>query len=234
MTHGGETDRAGPVLVRRICEACVESLPITGAAVSVMTTDGHRGVMYASDDTARTLEDVQFTAGQGPGCDAFAIGATVLVPDLEHASPSAEQDWSAFRDVARELRVRAVFSFPLHLGAASLGALTLYRGTPGEISGAYLPQAVRLANACAVAVLDTLVGTFGGPVAVDIAPDSPDHEFYRVEIYQAAGMVSVQLGVSIEAATLRLRSYAFASGRPIAHVARDIVRRDLRLEPHNG
>jgi transcriptional regulator with GAF, ATPase, and Fis domain len=233
---GSDAARVDVVLVRRICEACLESLPVTGAAVSVMTTDGHRGVIDATDDTARSLEDVQFTAGEGPGCEAFATGAAVLVPDLDQGTPSAEQDWSAFRDIARELGVHAVFSFPLHLGAASLGALTIYDLKPGALDGANLARAVRLSNACAIAVLDTLAGAFDDRPgsAADQSRDGPDAEFYRVEIYQAAGMISVQLGVGIEEATLRLRSYAFANGRPIAHVARDIVRRHLRLEADNG
>jgi ANTAR domain len=58
-------------------------------------------------------------------------------------------------------------------------------------------------------------------------------EFYRAEIYQAAGAIMVQLGVSIEVATVRLRSHAFATGRPVDDVARDIVRHRLRVDANN-
>jgi hypothetical protein len=43
-------------------------------------------------------------------------------------------------------------------------------------------------------------------------------------------MVMVQLGVSISDALARLRAYAFASNRPLAEVARDVVARRLRFD----
>jgi hypothetical protein len=231
-----EGGRQATSLLERICLACVRSLPVTGAAVSVMTTGGHRGVVFATDGGAGPLEDVQFTASEGPGVDAFESGRAVLVPDLGSGVQSSAGGWPAFRDVAHELGVRAVFAFPLHLGAASLGALTLYHLRPGALRGPDLARAVRLSDAAAFAVLDLIVGATADGTG---QPDSEalgdaDAEFYRSEIYQAAGMLTVQLGVSIQVAMVRLRSHAFATGRPTGELAREIVRRTLRLEGDNG
>jgi hypothetical protein len=230
-------DGTGPdSLVARICVACVTSLPVSGAAVSMMTADGHRGVVFATDESARRLEDVQFTTSDGPGVDAFASGLAVLVADLttETISPPVNA-WPAFREAADSLGVRAVFAFPLHLGAASLGALTLYHVATGALDGLSLAKAVRLCDAASVALLDLIVGIAGGEELTETDPPaSSDAEYLRSEIYQAAGMVMVQLGVNIEVAMVRLRSHAFASGRPTGDVARDIVRRRLRLEADNG
>jgi hypothetical protein len=49
------------------------------------------------------------------------------------------------------------------------------------------------------------------------------------EIHQAAGMVTVQLGVTIVEAEARLRTYAAEAGRSLTDVARDIVARTLSL-----
>ena len=218
-------------LVRRICQTCARSLPVTGAAISVMTAGGHRGVVSATDETAALLEDAQFTVGEGPSVDAFATGRAVLVPDLEASGTPNAGGWPAFRDSARRLGVRAVFAFPLHLGAASLGALTTYHVEPGPLDGPHLARAVRLSDAAAVAVLDMIVGSRpDGDGSQPPAVGDVDARFYRVEIYQAAGMLTVQLGVAIEVAMMRLRSHAFAAGVPIGDVARDIVRHKLRLE----
>jgi hypothetical protein len=46
-------------------------------------------------------------------------------------------------------------------------------------------------------------------------------------VHQAAGMVSVQLGVSVGDALARLRAYAFGVDRSITEVARDVVNRAL-------
>ena len=55
------------------------------------------------------------------------------------------------------------------------------------------------------------------------------HAAYQMQVHQATGMVQVQLGVTIEEAFLMLRAHAFAAGRPVAGVARDVVERRLRF-----
>jgi ANTAR domain len=221
-------------LVGRICAACVTSLPITGAAVSLMTADGHRGVVFATDDIARRLEDIQFTTGDGPGVDAFALGSAMLVPDLDGSPSPRTSAWPVFRETAEGLGVRAVFAFPLRLGAASLGVLTTYHVDPGALEGPSLATAARLCDAASLALLDLIVGITEDADLSDSALSlASDAEYYRLEIYQAAGMVMEQLGVSIEVAMVRLRSHAFVTGRPTGEVAREIVRRRLRLEADN-
>jgi AmiR/NasT family two-component response regulator len=49
-------------------------------------------------------------------------------------------------------------------------------------------------------------------------------------VYQATGMIMVQLALSPEAALSRLRASAFVQDRPIDEVARDVVGRRLRFE----
>lgn len=223
-------DGTGPAtaLLGRICEACVHSIPVAGAAVSIMTGEGHRGVVVATDDTARRLEDVQFNLGQGPGIDAFRDGRVTLAADLAH-----ESRWPGFGAAMADSPVAAVFAFPLQLGAATLGILMLHRREPGPLDGPDLTRAVRLANAAASALLD-LLGATTGPVSGDADDEIGESgDYLRTEVHQAAGMVMVQLGVSIEVALVRLRAFAFSTGRPTDEVARDIVGRTLRLQADN-
>lgn len=53
---------------------------------------------------------------------------------------------------------------------------------------------------------------------------------HRAALFQAQGMSSVQLGVSLREALARMRAHAFAEYRSLAEVAVDIVARRLRLE----
>ena len=46
----------------------------------------------------------------------------------------------------------------------------------------------------------------------------------RAEVFQAQGMVMVQLGVTLAEALARMRAYAYAENRPLGDVARDVVR----------
>ena len=57
---------------------------------------------------------------------------------------------------------------------------------------------------------------------------------FQLVVHQAAGMVSVQLGVTVAQALVRLRAYAFGNDRPLADVARDVVARTLRFDAASG
>ena len=61
----------------------------------------------------------------------------------------------------------------------------------------------------------------------ELLADEPAH---WAEVHQATGMISVQLGVGVEEASVRLRAYAFAEHRALRDVARDVIARRLRLE----
>ena len=50
-------------------------------------------------------------------------------------------------------------------------------------------------------------------------------------VYQAQGMVQVQLSVSLAEAMARLRAYAYADNRPLNEVAEDVVARRVIFEP---
>jgi len=49
-------------------------------------------------------------------------------------------------------------------------------------------------------------------------------------VHYATGMVMVQLGVDPQHALARLRAYAFAEGRTVTEVARDVVARRLSFD----
>jgi hypothetical protein len=53
----------------------------------------------------------------------------------------------------------------------------------------------------------------------------------RIEVYQATGMVQIQLDVDAAEALIRIRGYAFAHDRSISDVAWSIVERRLSFRP---
>jgi hypothetical protein len=53
----------------------------------------------------------------------------------------------------------------------------------------------------------------------------------RIEVYQATGMVQVQLDVDATEALIRLRGYAFSHDMTISEVAWAIIDRQLSLSP---
>jgi hypothetical protein len=147
----------------------------------------------------------------------------MLIADL---APLTER-WPGFAPAALAAGARAVFAFPLQAGAIRTGVLSLYRAQPGPLSPLQLADALVLADIARQLLLDASAGISQstGYQPLDGLSDS------RAEVYQATGMISVQLGVSLEEAFVRLRAHAFAAETPLHDIAGDVVSRALRFEP---
>ena len=121
-------------------------------------------------------------------------------------------------------------SFPLRLGGVRLGALTLYEPTPGGLSDDQHADALVMAGVVTEAILSS-------QAHAPLDTLSPELELlaeHGAELHQATGMVSVQLGVSVAEALVRLRGHAYAGGRLLSEVAADVVARRLVLESEHG
>ena len=210
--------------LRRLCSEAARAVPASGVGVSVMNEEGMRGVAAASDAVSETLEELQFSLGEGPCIDAFASRRVVLEPDLGHGGSSR---WLAYAPAAHAQGVGAVFAFPLQVGAARLGVMDVYREGPGPLSDESLAQALTFAEVAVETLLDAQ-----GKAVVGQAAEGLDHALEsQYVIYQAQGMTMVDLGVPLVDALARLRAHAYAQERPLGEIARDIVAGRLRLQP---
>jgi hypothetical protein len=219
QAHGGLS------LPARVCGACVDAISISGAVLTLVSRDGHGGTVATTDPLLSEMHERQFTVGDGPGVDAFAHGEIVLEPDL--GSADAAVRWPAFAPDAHRLGTSAAFAFPLSLGTTRVGALCLYRATPGPMSARELTDGALLAT-IATLVLIAMQAHVASP-ADDLHPNIEGGAGPAV-VHQATGMAMVQLGVTIAEAFVILRAYAFAHDRAVAAVATDIVARRLVLE----
>lgn len=213
--------------LQRLCSAAVGALSASGAGVSVMAEDGARGVAAASDPASEQIEELQFVLGEGPCIDAFASRRPVLVPDL---TAEAANRWPAYTPAAHDEGVRAVFAFPLQVGAARLGVLDVFRARAGPLSEDHLRQAFTFTDLAVRTLLDGQDHAIGG-AAADGLDEAIEHS---PELFQAQGMVMVQLGVSLADALVRIRAYTYAENRRLTEVARDIVARRLRFDPDHS
>lgn len=214
------SDRTVITALRRVCGAAVQALSASGVGLSVMAQDGVHGMATASDPATERIEELQFTFGEGPCVDALATSRPVLVPDL---TDGAMTRWPAYAPAVHDAGVRAVFAFPMQVGAARLGVLDVFRTRPGPLSQAEISQAVDFAELAVNTLLDGQERATTGLDGLDEAIDN------RAELYQAQGMVMVQLGVSLTEALVRIRAHAYAENRRLADVAADVVARRLRF-----
>ncbi len=207
----------------RLCGACPGLVGVTGAGVMLMSGDIPRGSLCTTDEVSQLIEELQYTMGEGPCVDAYQQDNVVAEPDL--ADPLTRR-WLAFTPPAVQAGARAVFGFPLRFGTVRLGALDLYRDRPGPLSDDQHADALVIADVTARLVLETQAGAPLGAVAEELEAGADFH----FAVHNAAGMVSVQQGISVTEALIRLRAHAFSSDRPIAEIAQDVIARRLRLE----
>jgi hypothetical protein len=123
-----------------------------------------------------------------------------------------------------------VFAFPLRIGAIRLGALCLLGTRPGLLNAEALADTLVIADLAALTLIDPPTG--GAPRASDTTPEQGGDGvgMFRAEIHQATGMLMVQLGLGAQDALVRLRAHAYAAGRTLDEVARDVVARRRRLD----
>ncbi|MEV8372289.1 ANTAR domain-containing protein [Kribbella sp. NPDC056861] len=206
-----DDDPARP-LEERLCRAYLAILGGDGAAITLSYNDPDRVTLFATDDLAARLEDLQDVLGEGPGPTAYG-SETITVADLR----AEESRWPLFADAARSIPGAAVvYSVPIRpWNHGAVGVLTVHQ------DGGDLPASDRaqfLANAIGAA----------------LAKDPPDESELRSgpwatrsEVHQATGMVVAQLHVSPEDALALLRAHAFSHNLSLAQVAQEITSRRL-------
>lgn len=210
-------------------EVCAETIGATGAGLMLIADDVPRGSVATTDAVSTLIEDLQFALGEGPCVDAYQQDRPVLEPDL--ANPAVPR-WVAFTPPAVEAGARAIFGFPLRVGAVRLGALNLYCNRPGALSDEQHADALVMADVAAQALLIMQAGAPPGVLAAELQAGSN----FQYIVHQASGMVAVQLGVNVAQALIRLKGYAFGHNRPLTDVAQDVVARQLHFtdDPDGG
>jgi hypothetical protein len=193
----------------------VDVLPVSGAAVSTMGALLSTETISASDDLAARLDELQFDLSEGPCWQAIAGRRPVLAPAL---GSRGNADWPTFAAAAANAGVNSMFAFPLVVGSLSVGAVDLYS----------LPEVDLTRDQCLQAIaMSEIIGRHVLRHAIR-AGEIPDAEeepggFSRRVVHQATGIVIAQLGISADDARLVVQGHAFAVGRPMKEVARDIL-----------
>ena len=203
-----------------LCAAFVEGLPIEGSCVSVFDGTGRQSTVCASDALAARIDELQFELGEGPHWEALRTSHSVLVPALGESSPAR---WPIFSAAARELGVRAVFAFPMFVGAITVGVVGLHALRKGNLNSNEVEVATQLTQRITPRAVHLALRS----AQSDGLGDVPAAPAMRREVHQATGMILAQLGVSATEAFVRLRAYAFSNSRTVHEVARAVVAREL-------
>ncbi|UYM05636.1 GAF and ANTAR domain-containing protein [Solicola gregarius] len=204
--------------IDRLCRAAVRGLGLSGALTMVATSPATQ-LTGSSDQNVARIAELEFELGEGPSTDATVSRRPVLVPDLSRATR-----WPAYARFAMELGTAGVFALPLHVGAVHLGVLVLASDEVALLDGDRMAFAFAFAELATEILLD---GDGDG-----VPPDSTMAAILDAhsEVYQAQGMVMVQLGVSLADALANLRARAFLQSRDLTELARDVLSGRERFE----
>lgn len=203
-----------------LSQVFAENFPVGGAAISILAGPATGVTVSASDSIATRLDEMQFDLGEGPCWSALAH----RLPALMHPHDTAGE-WPTFREAissdALTRGVMSLYAFPLAIGSLDIGAVDLYSGTSEPLPPELVSEATDLADVAAWSVLRTLLQDDAQGY------DTDSVGYARREVHQATGMIIVQLGVDAEDAELLLRAHAFADGRSVRDVAKDVVARRI-------
>ena len=180
----------------------------------MLASAGANAVLAASDEASRRLGELHLEYGEGPGQEAFDAGRPSLVPDL-----AAVGRWPGYGPAAHAAGVGAMFVFPLQVGAARFGLLTLFAEKPRALA----PDEQERCLAFAGLATELLIDGPGASVDGHLDPDLVNALEFRTEVYQAQGMVMVQLDITLGAALARMRARAFSLGVELGQLSADIV-----------
>lgn len=147
---------------------------------------GSEAIAASSDPDSRELAELEFGLGEGPSLDAYANAQPVLVADL---ADQFQGRWSGYTPAAVKAGLFGVYAFPLVLGAAKFGVLTVFSSAPHHLAREERSRCLVLAEMATQVLLDSSDSSVGG--AID--PHLESALDFRSEIYQAQGMVMVSL-----------------------------------------
>jgi hypothetical protein len=205
-----------------LCAVAAEFLALDGAGIALVSENDDLISLCTSDDSAGRLMDLEMTLGEGPTVEACRGNAADEVDLLHAVAPR----WGTYGPEAVAVGARAVFGYPIQLGAARFGALSLYRAAPGPLTAEQSSDGYLMASILGRVILtsqaggsrDTLMGELDGSPIFDL------------RVHQAAGMIAVQGAMSVKDALVTLRAHAFALGCRLGELADRVVSQTTRYE----
>lgn len=137
-----------------ICVAATLLIPGCDHASLMLVSRGKAITVAASDQVARTVDDIERATGEGPCLDAIENEAAQIEPDF--LTPSG---WPALaRGVVTRTPVRGAMGFRLMLDQKKVGALNLFSDTPGAFDADTADRAIVLTAFAAVTVSAIIAG----------------------------------------------------------------------------
>ena len=207
-------------LLDRLVSYSVELLMAQAAGIMLGDARQQLRAVAASSEDAQLMELLQLQSDEGPCMDCFRSAAPVSVVDLTEAA----HRWPIFVAAVGEREMfRSVHALPLRLRGEAIGALNLFRSEPGPLPDADLALGQALADVATIGILQERAIRRGEVVSEQLQAALNS----RVVIEQAKGVLAQHLGLGMDEAFDRLRTFARNRNLRLREVACQIVQQEL-------
>jgi transcriptional regulator with GAF, ATPase, and Fis domain len=198
-----------------LTDRSVQLLDVSAAGLLLADPRGELRVVAASSEAARLLELFQLQNDQGPCLDCFRSGRPVTAADL--AAEAAR--WPRFAPAARKAGFGAVQALPMRLREQVIGALNLFRGSPGTFDPADVRVGQALADVATISLLQERNMRHSDTLNEQLQTALNS----RVVIEQAKGKLAERLGLDMGQAFNLLRDYARARNLRLSALAQAFI-----------
>ncbi len=200
-----------------LTERCVELLDVDAVGILLADQRGALSLVAASTEQARMLELFQLQDEEGPCLDCFHTGRPVACADLAQEP----QRWPRFAVAAREQGFSAVHAVPMRLREQIIGALNLFRTTPGVIPEDAVELAQSFANVATISMLQVRALRHSEMVTEQLQNALNS----RIAIEQAKGILAERLQIDVADAFSLMRTHARNSNQLLSDVAQQVITR---------
>lgn len=187
----------------------------SGAGVSLMDTTGKRVSAASTSSTVEQADAFQYQFGQGPCLTAWASGRPVAVEDVR-----TDPRWPQWGAAAGDMGLRSCLSVPLLSGDLAFGAIKIYWEAPSSAS----PRLIELLEKFAAQASIFLINAQARERVATLSEQLKTSLTQRDLVGTAKGIIMAQEKVGEGQAVLRLIAKSRREGRPLAEIARDVVR----------
>ena len=198
-----------------LTDRSAQLLDVSAAGLLLADPRGALRVVAASSEAARLVELFQIQDDQGPCLDCFRSGEPVQA-DLTAA---AVQRWPRFAAAAQQAGFAAVQALPMRLREQVIGALNLFRASPGAFSAEDVRVGQAMADVATISLLHERSMRHSGTLNEQLQAALNS----RVVIEQAKGKLAERLGLDMAQAFNLLRDFARSRNLRLSDVARAFV-----------
>lgn len=190
---------------------------LDASAVGIMLADRHGSlqVMATSTEEARLMELFELQNNEGPCLDCYRSGEPVSRQNL----PAMRAAWPMFTERLQELGFSSAQALPLRLRGETIGALNIFRASPGPLTSLDRQVGQALADIAAIGLIQERAIAASDLLAEQLQTALNS----RVLLEQAKGKLAERTGLQMDHAFAVMRDYARQNNRRLSEVAAQIV-----------